>query len=134
MKRGLLDLNKQITHSQWLTNSAPHLKTVLPTYQWKPQLHQQYLQNPTEMKFGESPDKRKVPCRWPACLRRQPPGVTFRNNDIYIVDDEEYEEPKERHPKVQYKLKVCKNPAAQNMPHEKEYDDNNYKYIDETAV
>ena len=79
-------------------------------------------------------DKRKVPCRWPACLRRQPPRVTFRNNDIYIIDDEEYEEPKERHPKVQYKLKVCKNPAAQNMPHEEEYDDNNYESIDETAI
>ena len=41
---------------------------------------------------------------------------------------------KGRHPKVHYKLKVCKNPAAQNMPHEEEYDDNNYKSIDETAV
>ena len=55
-------------------------------------------------------DKRKVPCGWPACLRRQPPRVAFRNNDIYMVNDEEvdsYEEPRERHPKVQYKLKIC---------------------------
>ena len=37
-------------------------------------------------------------------------------------------------PKVQYKLRVCKNPAAKNMPHEKEYDDNNYESIDETAI
>ena len=80
------------------------------------------------------PDKIKVPYGWPACLRRQPPRVTFRNNDIYVVDDEKYEEPKERHAKVQYKLKVCENPTAQNMPHEEEYDDNNYKSIDETAV
>ena len=49
-------------------------------------------------------DKRRVPHVWPACLRRQPPRVAFRNNDIYIVDDEEYEELRERHPKVQYKL------------------------------
>ena len=83
---------------------------------------------------GILPDKRKVPCGWPACLRRQPPRVAFRNNDIYVVDDEEYEEPKERHPKVQYKLKVCKNPTAQNMPHKEEYDDNNYESINETAV
>ena len=83
---------------------------------------------------GILPDKRKVPHGWAACLRKQPPRVTFRNNDIYIVDDEKYKEPKERHPKVQYKLKVCKNPAAQNMSHEEEYDDNNYKSIDETAV
>ena len=48
--------------------------------------------------------KRKVPHGWPACLRRQPPRVAFRNNDIYVVDDEEYEELRERHPKVQYKL------------------------------
>ena len=65
-------------------------------------------------------DKRKVPCGWLACLRRQPPRVAFKNNDIYIVDDDEssnYEEPRERHPKVQYKLRVCKNPTAKNMPH-----------------
>ena len=81
-------------------------------------------------------DKRKVPHGWPACLRR-PPRVAFKNNDIYMVNDEEpsnYEEPRERHPKVQYKLGVCKNPAAKNTPHEEEYDNNNYESIDETAV
>ena len=86
--------------------------------------------------WGILPDKSKVPCGWPACLRRQPPRVAFQNNDIYVVDDEEssnYEEPRERHPKVQYKLKICENPAAKNMPHEEEYD-NNYESIDETAV
>ena len=82
-------------------------------------------------------DKRKVPCGWPACLRGQPPRIAFKNNDIYIVDNEEsskYEEPRERYPKVQYKLRVCKNPTAKNMPHEEEYDDNNYKSINETTV
>ena len=82
-------------------------------------------------------DKRKVPCGWPACLRRQPPRVAFKNNDIYIVDDEEssnYEEPRERHPKVQYKFRVCENPTAKNMHHEEEYNVNNYELIDETAV
>ena len=82
-------------------------------------------------------DKRKVPCGWPACLRRQPPRVTFKNNDIYMVDDEEgdnYEEPRERHPKVQYKLKIFDNPTSKNMAHKEENDDNNYESIDETAV
>ena len=82
-------------------------------------------------------DKRKVHHGWSACLRRQPPRVAFKNNDIYVVDDEEssnYEEPRERHPKVQYKLRICKNPTAKNMPHEEEYDDINYESIDETAV
>ena len=82
-------------------------------------------------------DKRTVPCGWPACLRRQPPRVAFKNNDIYMVNNEEprnYEEPRERHPKVQYKLRVCENPTAKNMSHEEEYNDNNYESIDETAV
>ena len=83
---------------------------------------------------GILPDKRRVPCGWPACLRRQPPRVAFKNNDIYIVEDEDYEEPRERHPKVQYKLRLCDNPAAQNMPHEEDFDDNNYKSIDKTTV
>ena len=86
---------------------------------------------------GILPDKRKVPRGWPACLRRQPPRVAFKNNDIYMVNNEEasnYEEPRERHPKVQYKLRVCDNPTSRNMPHEEEYDDDNYESIDETAV
>ena len=51
-------------------------------------------------------DKRRVPHGWPACLRKQPPRVAFRNNNIYMVNDEEgdiYKEPRERHPKVLYK-------------------------------
>ena len=68
--------------------------------------------------WGILPDKRKVPR---GCLRRHPPRVAFRNNDIYMVNDEEansYEEPRERHPKVQYKLKICDNSLFKNMPHE----------------
>ena len=83
------------------------------------------------------PDKKRVPCRWSVCLRKQPPRVVFKNNDIYMVNNEEsdtYEEPKERHPRVLYKLKVSKDPASKNMPHEEEFDDYNYKSIDETAV
>ena len=84
--------------------------------------------------WGILPDKRRVSHGWPACLRRQPPRVAFRNNDIYIIDDEEYEEPRERQPKVQYKLKLCDNPAAQNIPHEEDYSNNNYESIDKTAI
>ena len=83
---------------------------------------------------GVLPDKKRVPHGWPACLRRQPPRVAFSNNDIYVVEDEDYEEPRERQPKVQYKLKLADNPAAQNMPHEEDYSDNNYESIDETAI
>ena len=52
-------------------------------------------------------------------FRKQPPRVAFKNNDIYMVNDEErdiYEEPKERHPRLMYKLKVSKDPASKNMP------------------
>ena len=84
--------------------------------------------------WGILPDKRRVPHGWPACLRRQPPRVAFRNNDIYVIEDKDYEEQRERQPKVQYKLKLADNPAAQNMPHEEDYSNNNYESIDETAV
>ena len=39
---------------------------------------------PYRMKVrGILPDRRKVSCGWPACLRRQPPRVAFKNNDIF---------------------------------------------------
>ena len=86
---------------------------------------------------GILPDKRRVPHGWPTCLRRQPLRVAFKNNYIYMVNGEEgdvYKEPKEKCPRVLYKLKVSKNPASKNMPHEEEFNDNNYESIDETAV
>ena len=48
--------------------------------------------------LGILPDKRRTPRRWPTCLKKQPPRVAFKNNDIYMVNDEEsdpYEEPQE---------------------------------------
>ena len=54
-----------------------------------------------------------------------------------MVNDEEsntYEEPKERHPRVMYKLKVSEDPTSKNMSHEEEFEYDNYKSIDETAV
>ena len=46
--------------------------------------------------WGIFPDKRRTPHGWPACLKKQPPRVAFRNNDIYMINDEEsdpYKEP-----------------------------------------
>ena len=80
--------------------------------------------------WGILPDKKRVPCRWPACLRKQPPQVAFKNNDIYMINDEDsntYEEPKERNLRVMYKLKVIKDPISVNMPNEEEFDDDNYE-------
>ena len=87
--------------------------------------------------WGILSNKKRIPHRWPACLRKQPLRVTCKNNDIYMVNDEEsdtYEEPKERHPRVMYKLKVSKDPTSKNMPHEEDFDDDDYESIDETAV
>ena len=42
-------------------------------------------------------DKKRVHHGWPACLRKQPPRVAFKNNDIYMISNEEsdtYEETK----------------------------------------
>ena len=51
-------------------------------------------------------------------------------------DSDPYEELQERNVRVFYKLKVNKDPASINIPHEEEYDDDNYEYIEEkeTAV
>ena len=88
--------------------------------------------------WGILPDKRRIPHRWPTCLKKQPPKVAFKNNDIYMINDEEsntYEGPKERNLRVMYKLKVSEDPAFKNMPYE-EFDDDNYESIEEkeTAV
>ena len=87
--------------------------------------------------WGILPDKKRIPHKWPTCLRKQPPRVTFKNNDIYMVNDEEsdtYEEPKGRHPRVLYKLKVSKDSASKNRAHEEEFENDNYESIDKTAV
>ena len=87
--------------------------------------------------WGILPDKRRIPHGWPTCLKKQSPRVAFKNNDIYMINDEEsntYEELKERNPRIMYKLKVSKDPASKNMPHEEDFDDDNYKLIEETAV
>ena len=87
------------------------------------------------MKFGgSSQTKEEYPMVGQLVSEGSHPGVAFQNNDIYVIDDEEYEEPRERQPKVQYKLKRCDNPAAQNMPHEEDYSDDNYESIDETVI
>ena len=86
---------------------------------------------------GILPNKRRIPHGHPTCLRKQPPRVAFKNNDIYIINDEEsdtYEEPKERNLRVMYKIEVSKDPTSKNMPHEEEFDDDNYESIKEKEM
>ena len=70
--------------------------------------------------WGTLLDKRRVRRGWPACLRRQPPRVAFKNNDIYMINNEgndSYEEPRERHPKVLYRTEGMQRSCFQeNAP------------------
>ena len=82
-------------------------------------------------------NKRRTPCGCPAYLKKQPPRVAFRNNDIYMVNSEEsdpYKEPQERNVRVFCKLKVNEDSTSQNMPHEEVFDDENYEYIEEKEM
>ena len=84
--------------------------------------------------WGILPDKRRTPCGWPTCLKKQPLRVAFRNNDIYMAngdDSDPYEELQERNVRVIYKLKVNEDPTLKNMPHEEDFDDDNYESIEE---
>ena len=75
MKKGLLDLNKQLLLTWQLKNNAPHLNTALPTYQWIPQQQQQYLPSPTEPKSrGFFQIKEKYPMDGQHVLEGSHPG------------------------------------------------------------
>ena len=53
------------------------------------------------------------------------------------MNDEEsdtYEETKERNLRVMYRLKVSKDPTSKNMPHEEEFDDDNYETVEEKEM
>ena len=51
-------------------------------------------------------------------------------------ESDQYEETQEQNVRVFYKLKVNEDPTSQNMPHEEDFEDDNYKSIKEkeTAV
>ena len=84
--------------------------------------------------WGILPDKKRIPCGWPKCLRKQPPRVAFKNNDICMINNKEsdtYEELKERNVREMYKLKVSDDSISMNMPHEEEFGDDHYESIEE---
>ena len=69
--------------------------------------------------WGILPDKRRTLHGWPSCLKKQPPRVAFRNNDICMVNGEEsdpYKEPQERNVGVFYKLKMNEDPTSKSCP------------------
>ena len=97
---------------------------------------QQYLQSPIEWKSGESSQtKEELPMDGPTCLKKQPPRVAFRNNDIYMVNGWRkwpiWGTTRTKCKSAFYKLKVNEDPTSKNMPHEEDFDDNNYESIEE---
>ena len=96
---------------------------------------------------GMTPEKRKVPRGWPACLRRSPPKKTLQNNDIYSTQTDDnvhhYKEPqeknkggehvpKEKNMRIFHKLIRKENISVINAPQEEEeYDGEKYESIDE---
>ena len=92
-------------------------------------------------------EKRKVPIRRPACLKRSPPKAAFNNNDIYTKNTkngenfyeepqesrttEEEHKPKEKNMKVFYKLNVNDNTNVTSTPCEEEFSDQNYEPIED---
>ena len=93
MKRGLLDLNRP----KLIQNNAPtpqNSPTHMPkTVAVPAKPHRNEI-------WGTLLDKRRVPQMDGQLVSEgSHPGVAFRNNDIYVVDYEEYKEPRERQPK-----------------------------------
>ena len=82
-------------------------------------------------------EKRKVPIRRPACLKRLPLKAAFNNNDIYVKNTdsgknlyegpqekraaEEEQEPKVKNMRVFYKLNINDNTNVTSTPHGEEY-------------
>ena len=92
-------------------------------------------------------EKRKVPIKWPACLKRFPPKAAFNNNDIYVKNmengenfyeepqesraTEEEQEPKEKNMKIFYKWNVNDNTNITSTPHEDKFSNQNYEVIED---
>ena len=92
-------------------------------------------------------EKRKVPIKWPACLKRSPPKSTFNNNDIYVKStkdgenfykehqasktNKEEHESKENNMKIFYKLNVNDNTNIASTSHEEEFSNKYYEAIED---
>ena len=89
------DKQKYVTH----TVTQEHCPTPQTSPTYLAMNATAVLAKPHQMEIqGILPDKRRTPSGWPTCLKKQPPRVAFRNNDIYVVNGEEgdpYKEPQE---------------------------------------
>ena len=78
MIKGLVDLNQTDSTQGYCPtpqNSPTHIQMNSAAAAVPAKPHRNEI-------WGIFPAKRKVPHGWPACLRRQPPRVVFKNNDL----------------------------------------------------
>ena len=112
-KRSPWHVQKYVTHT--LTQGHCPTPQTSPTYIAMNAMTAVPAKPPSNGNLGNPlQTKEEHPCGWPACLKKQPPRVAFRNNDIYMVNGEEsdpYKEPQEWNVRVFYKLKVNEDPA-----------------------
>ena len=130
-----------LRHKPTLRRSPPNwLKNACPTPQTSPEYmttiaspHQ--TKQPTNEVIGILPKRRKMPCGWPKCLRKTPPKLVMRNNDLYNTEKTEshhYEEPEEKDNRVFFNMQ---NNMQSNMQREDKMNEN-YESVEEreTAV
>ena len=95
-RRSPQDKQKYVTHT--VTQGYCHTPQTSPTYIAMNAAAAPAKPHQTEI-WGNLMDKRRTPNGWPICLKKEPPRIAFKNNDIYMINDEEsdpYEEPWER--------------------------------------
>ena len=100
---------------------------------------QQNIQ-PTNEVRGILPERRKTPHGWPRCLRRTPPNMVLRNNDLCNINENienhHYKELQEEDNTVFFNIQVnVQSNVQSNMQREDEIN-KNYKSVEEreTAV
>ena len=75
-----------------------------------------------------------MPCGWPKCLRRTPPKLILRDNDLYNtekIENHHYKEPQEKGNRVFFNIQNnMQNNGQSNMQREDEIN-KNYESVKE---
>ena len=116
----------------WLKNDCPKPQTS-PEYIMVVASPQQAKQLTTVVR-GILPKRRKTPHGWPKCLRRTPPKLVLRNNNLYNtekIENHYYEELQEKDNRVFLNMQNnMQNNVQSNMQREDEINEN-YTSVEE---
>ena len=97
----------------------------------------QQSKQPTNEVRGILPERRKLPHGWPKCLKRTPPKLVLRNNNLCNtekIENHHYEEPQENDNRVFFNIQNnMQNNVQNNMQREDEINEN-YESIEERAT